>query len=96
MPRVSVPGNLARPPGKPDVLTRAARAYANRSYRQAAELFRSALAKSDVADAPGVRAAVLLDLARSLDRAGSGPTALAPGVIAARRWSRAVWRRPGR
>jgi DNA-binding CsgD family transcriptional regulator len=71
MPRVSVPGNLDRPPGKPDVLTRAARAYADRSYEQAAELFRSALAKSDVADAPGVRAAVLLDLARSLDRAGS-------------------------
>lgn len=70
MTRVSVPGNLDRPPGKPDVLAQAARAYADRSYEQAAEQFRSALATPSVAEAPGVRAAVLLDLARSLDRAG--------------------------
>ena len=52
-----------------DLLARAARAYAERSYGMAADLYRAALDSfgSESAD----RTEIMLDLARSLDRAGN-------------------------
>lgn len=50
-----------------ELIARAGRAYADRSYSEAAELYRSAVKGLAGRD----RAAVLVELARSLDRAGS-------------------------
>ena len=54
-------------PAESAALAQAARAFADRSYETAAGLYRSALTNREGIN----RAAVLLDLARSLDRAGS-------------------------